>query len=250
MLPGNVGVKPVKRTASALPFENWWPVILAWLTAPPVPCRRHGVPSGLMSGLPIIACPECDLLQRPVAAAPGRTVRCGRCGAPLYRLPAEGSIERAVALLIAALILFAVGQSFPVLEMRLQDHLSRATTLAGVQLLYGEGYQPVALLVLLTTVVAPLVQILGMLAVLLPFRLGRHPSYLRRALRIVETVAPWSMISVFLLGVLVALVKLGDLARIIPGVSLWAFAVMVVLLASATTAVDAHALWARLEQRR
>ena len=199
---------------------------------------------------PVIACPECDLLQRPAAGAVGVTALCRRCGATLYRLPADGAIERAVALLVAALILFAIGQSFPVLEMRLQDNVSHATTLEGVQLLYREGYQPVALLVLLTTVVFPLAQILGMLSILLPFRLGRQPAYLRRALRLVETVAPWSMISVFLLGVLVALVKLGAMARVVPGAALWAFAAMVVLLASAATVIDAHALWSRLERRR
>ena len=202
-----------------------------------------------MPGLPVIACPECDLLQHPAPRAAGVTALCRRCGATLYRLPDDRGIERAVALLLAALVLFVVGQSFPVLEMRLQDNLSRATTFEGVLLLYREGYQPVALLVLLTTVAFPLVQILGMLAILLPFHFGRQPPYLRHALRIVETVAPWSMISVFLLGVLVALVKLGSLARIVPGPSLWAFAAMVVLLASAATVVDAHALWSRLERR-
>jgi paraquat-inducible protein A len=195
----------------------------------------------------IVACRECDLLQRAALAAAGSVGRCHRCGATLFRIPREGGIERAVALLSATLILFAVAQTFPILTMRFQDHHTAATLLGGVYGLYREGMALLAGVVLLTGFLLPLAQLLGMLAVLFPFYLHRRPRYLRRWLRIVEIVSPWSMLEVYLLGVLVALVKLGHLATVAPGIAIWAFGLLILLLAAAETVIDPHALWARLE---
>jgi paraquat-inducible protein A len=195
----------------------------------------------------LIACHECDLLQREAAATPGATVRCARCGAKLYRVPRPGDIDRAIALLVAALVLFVIANAFPILSMEIQGNVTRASVLDSVRALWDAGLPLVAVLVLLTGFLLPLLQIVGMLAVLAPFHFGRRHRWLAPALRLVQAVGPWSMTEVFMLGVLVSLVKLAHMATIVPGVAMWAFFAMIFLLPAAATAIDTHSLWKRME---
>jgi paraquat-inducible protein A len=101
----------------------------------------------------------------------------------------------------------------------------------------------VAALVFATTILIPAVEISLMLYVLLPLKFGRLPGELASILRIVQSVRPWSMTQVFILGVLVALVKLAHLAHVVPGVALWAFGGLIVLLTAASTTFNMHAMW-------
>lgn len=195
----------------------------------------------------LIACHECDLLQREVDAAPGATVRCPRCAAVLYRVPRPGDIERAIALLVAALVLFAIANTFPILSMEVQGSQTRASVLDAVHALWVAERPLVSVLVFLTGFLLPLVQIAGMLAVLLPFWLGRRNRWLAPALRLVQAVGPWSMTEVFMLGVLVSLVKLTHMATILPGPAMWAYFVMIFVLPAAATTIDTHSLWKRME---
>jgi paraquat-inducible protein A len=104
---------------------------------------------------PVIVCPACDLAHRrmPVSAS-GRT-RCARCRAPLQR-PEDGAIDTAIALAVCALVLLVLSNLYPLVAMYVNGH-SRDTTLVGAALgLYAQGYDFLATLVFLTTVVAPL----------------------------------------------------------------------------------------------
>lgn len=200
-----------------------------------------------MSVPTLIACHECDLLQREVAAVPGARVRCARCGAVLYRVPRPGDVERAIALLLGALVLFVIANTFPILTMEVQGSRTQASVLDAVRALWVDDRPLVSVLVLLTGFLLPLVQIAAMLGVLFPFWLGRRHRWLAPALRLVQAVGPWSMTEVFMLGVLVSLVKLAHMATIVPGVAMWAYFIMIFLLPAAATVIDTHSLWKRLE---
>jgi paraquat-inducible protein A len=119
--------------------------------------------------------------------------------------------------------------------------------LQGAWRIYQEGQPLVGGIVFLTAFVFPLVQIVGMLAILLPLRLGSMPRYLVPAFRTVEECAPWSMVEVFMLGVLVSLVKLAHMATVVPGVGMWAFFALIIVLASASTVLDPREVWDRLD---
>jgi paraquat-inducible protein A len=196
----------------------------------------------------LIACHDCDLLQREVDAAPGATVRCARCRGVLYRVPRRGDIERAIALLLGALALFVIANTFPILTMEVQGSRTQASVLDAVRALWDSQSRLVALLVFLTGFLLPLVQIGGMLAVLAPFWLGRRNRWLAPALRVVQAVGPWSMTEVFMLGVLVSLVKLAHMATILPGPAMWAYFVMIFVLPAAASTIDTHSLWKRIER--
>lgn len=206
--------------------------------------RRGGLPPRTM-----IACHDCDLLLRLPPVSEGDTVRCRRCGGVLRQRRRNG-IERTLALSFAAAVLFAVAQAFPFLAFEMQGQVTQTTLLTGVLDLYEQGLPEVAALVLTTSVLAPLLQISLLLYVLFPIHLGRVPWQMARAFRLLRHVQPWSMMEVFLVGILVAVTKLVGMADVVPGLAIWAFSLLIVVLAGAMASLDPEAVWERLEGAR
>ena len=112
----------------------------------------------------LIACHACDLLQREVALPPGGKAICPRCKATLYT-HSTYSIDRVLALMLAAALLFAIGNVFPVVSMEIQGQRTEALVWEGAWRLHQEGESLVGVLVFLTVFVFPLVQIVGLLAI-------------------------------------------------------------------------------------
>jgi paraquat-inducible protein A len=190
----------------------------------------------------LIACHECDLLHRRMALPPGGVARCTRCGAELYANPRD-SLNRALALTLAAAILFATVNFFPIVDLDAQGIITKATLPGSAMALHKAGMTSVALLVFATTVLVPTALFAAMLYLLVPYKFGRIPPMMPLVLRAVHVLKHWGMVEVYLLGVLAALVKLGHLAIIIPGPSLWLLAVLVFVLAAAVSAFNAHDFW-------
>ena len=197
----------------------------------------------------MVACHDCDLLLRLPSLAAGATARCGRCGGVLRRCRPRG-IERTLALSLAAAVLFLVAQSFPFLAFEMKGLVTQTTLMTGILDLYRQGLPEVATLVLATSVLAPLLQITLLIYVLLPVHLGRTPWRVAPAFRLLRRVQPWSMMEVFLVGILVAVTKLVGMAQVVPGLALFAFALLIVVLAGAMSSLDPEDVWERLEVRR
>ena len=122
----------------------------------------------------VIACHGCDLLHREIPVSQGRTARCPRCSTPLYRERAD-SVDRTLALTIAAAVLFIASIALPLLEFRMHGRVSQITLTTGISDLYGQGYASMATLVLVTGVLGPAVHIAMLLYLLVPIRMGRRP---------------------------------------------------------------------------
>lgn len=123
----------------------------------------------------LIACHECDLLQWETALADGGTASCQRCGATLYRsLPA--TFDRALALTVAAAILFAVANCFPVIGLWVNGTLIETTLFGAASSLYADGMWPIAGLVFVTTILMPSLNIAAVIYLLLPLRMGGFPG--------------------------------------------------------------------------
>lgn len=194
----------------------------------------------------LIACHECDLLQREVSLEAGAAARCRRCGAQLYRHVPD-SLERTLAFTVAAAILFVLANAFPIVGLDAQGNRSSTTLFGTVRTLHDQGMTSVAVLVFATTILMPALQLLAMLYMLAPLRFGRVPRGMPMVYRLVETVRPWGMVEVFLLGTLVSLAKLAHMATLVPDVALWSFAALMVLLAAAAQSFDERSFWARVE---
>ena len=194
--------------------------------------------------MPLIACHECDLLQREIALPPGRVARCGRCGAELYR-SAHKSVDHTLAFILAAAVLLIVANAYPIVGLQIQGKHNATSLFSAVHDLWNQEMQPIALLVFLTTFMVPAVEIAVMLYLLLSLKLGRIPAGFTVIMRILQSVNPWGMVEVFILGVLVALVKLTHYGSVVPGLALWSFGILTLLLAAAASSFDVRDVWDR-----
>ncbi len=198
---------------------------------------------------PWVACPDCDLLHHLVAIPEGSTARCRRCRGVLRQRRRNG-LERTLALALGAAVLFAVANTFPFLAFEMKGQVTQTTLLSGVLDLYRGGFPELSVLVLVTSVLAPLLQIALLVYALLLTHWNRVPRRVTSACRLLRHIQPWSMMEVFLIGMLVSIVKLqGMHATIIPGLALWAFALLIVVLAGAMASFDPQELWERVEAR-
>jgi paraquat-inducible protein A len=193
----------------------------------------------------IIACHDCGLLHHLRALPEGGAAGCRRCGAVLYRHKTN-SIDRALMLTLAALILFVVANSFPFLTFQLEGRATTSTLMTGVIQLYNDGMWPLALLVFGATILVPLAKLLATTYVLLPLRFGRRVWGLAPVFRAAEIMHPWAMMEVFLLGVIVAYVKLSDLAKLELGIALFAFIALILVMIAAEVALDPREVWDRV----
>ena len=165
----------------------------------------------------------------------------------LYRYIPD-SLNRSLALYITALMLWMIANLFPFLGIEVGGIFHENLLYAGGWALYQNGMGELGLVVFLTSIVFPLVIILGMIYLLLPARLGIAPPQAGRIFQLIRTLEPWSLISVFMLGTLIAIVKLGDLATVVPGLSLAAFSTLLVVYTLARSQFDSETLWHRIEE--
>ena len=197
----------------------------------------------------LFICHECDALQRVPAIQPGNVASCACCGSTLFRNP-PGGIEIPLALFISALILFLIANAYPIMKLDIAG-IERATTLTGSALVFiDEGNPGLALIVWLSSVFIPGFIIVGLIYVLLSIRYALDWPFTKPVLRWVSRMLPWGMMDVFLLGILVSLVKLSALADIVLGTGFYAFAVLIVLYAAASSWLEPHQLWEQLDRQQ
>lgn len=195
---------------------------------------------GLENGF--IACHECDFLHSIIPVPENKKAICIRCGAVLYQnIP--NTIEKSLALNLTALMLLIMTHVFPFISMDLNGRIEENRFLSGVLALYRLGMGEVGVLVFLTSVLFPFLTIAGMLYIFFPLKLGYRPWKAGRVFRMVKVLTPWSLTAVFMLGVLIAFVKLLDLANIIPGISLLSFVGLMVVLAAAQANLNPLVVW-------
>jgi paraquat-inducible protein A len=193
----------------------------------------------------IVACPDCDLLQRIPPVPPGGTARCARCGRTLAAGKAA-PLERTASLALAALVVFILAHLGPRADLSSAGRDSSATILGGVREMWLQGERITAVLVAFFAVVAPFLYIGLMLAVLLLARRPPAPRWAGLLLRWANASGLWSMVEVMMLGILVALVKIAALALVRPGVGFFAVGALVFLIAAMSTGFDPREVWSRV----
>jgi paraquat-inducible protein A len=194
-----------------------------------------------------IACHECDLLYELPPLPEGSVAKCSRCGGVLQRHKRD-SLDRTLAWTIAGLILFVVANAFPFLDLKKGDLVRQTTLITGVLELYQQGMRSVAVLVFLTSILFPAVQLAGLLYLLLPLKVKLLPWWKPAVVfRFIQRIHPWAMMEVFMVGILVSMVKLGKLANVVPGIAIYSFAILIFVLAAAASSLDPHLVWDRLE---
>ena len=193
----------------------------------------------------MIACEACDVLHQRLPLCPHERAYCVCCGAVLYSNTKR--LSTLLALVITTGIVFVIANSFPIIKIELQGISSESTLLGTVITLFQIKKGFVGLLVLLTTFIVPVCDLLILLYLLCYAVIGQQkPPHLRAVLSLLNKIRIWGMVEVFLIGVLVSVVKLAGMVTVIPGVALWAFFVLSVLFIYLYT-YTVHELWHQLD---
>ncbi|MBV9118600.1 MAG: paraquat-inducible protein A [Acetobacteraceae bacterium] len=191
-------------------------------------------------------CPGCGLFQTVPPVQPGITARCGRCGTTLRRGRAH-ALDWSMALTLAALVLLVIMCSATLMSVSTAGISHSIGLFAGPEELVRRNMAALALVIVFTIVLAPLGKLIGTIYVLARLREAEPPRHLRRVFLAVQRLTPWSMLEVFVFGVFVAYVKLGDSVQIGLGYGVFALLVLTFILVWADGALDREAVWAALD---
>jgi paraquat-inducible protein A len=193
------------------------------------------------------ACPECDLLLNQPAPEPGDKAHCPRCGYLLQR-PHKHSIERTLALSLAGLILMIPANLLPMIGINILGNSMDGNLWTGVSVLLKEDMWAVAILVLLSSVLLPFVN-MGF-AFLISFHLfiEKPNRHLVRWMRWLQHLNEWAMLEVYALGIIVACVKLAGMAELRFGLGLYAFVGLLLVNAMLGNELDTYLFWQRIAQ--
>lgn len=179
----------------------------------------------------LIACEECDAIYHRLVLDNNEVTFCSCCGAELER-GVDSHSRRVLPLTIAGLFMYIIANVFPIVEMEFKGIASQTTLIGSVLSLNSEGMPVAAFLVLTTTILFPLMQLLGLIYLLTSINSVERPRTFSLFVRMIQTLRPWMMVEVFLLGVIITFVKLTNMATVVPGIALWAFGALTFLVAS------------------
>ena len=199
--------------------------------------------------VPIISCHDCGLLQQISHMPEEGDIKCCRCNSTLrkrQRIAPSKSIEHTLILVITALVLLIIANTYPILQIVAEGHPLSTTLLSCVSYLFTHEMLFLAGLVFLTSIGAPLIQLTGLLYLFLPLYFDHIPPYATQVYRWVRTVRAWSMLEVLMLGILVSVVKLSALATVIPGIALVAFALLILFIAAILSTLDTEMVWEQI----
>jgi paraquat-inducible protein A len=193
----------------------------------------------------VVACDTCGLVQRMDRLRPGEAAECMRCGSFLADRRTTASLHVTAALSLAALVLYVPANIYPILSMTLYGAYSENTVWDGVVSLMRHDQYFVAIIVFLASIVIPLLKLAALFFLVASsyWGLGRRLRTRTALFKFIDRIGPWAMLDVFLLAILVALVKLKQLATILPGPGLIAFTSVVILTMLASAAFDPKLIW-------
>jgi paraquat-inducible protein A len=189
----------------------------------------------------LVACEACDLVMR---ATPPVRGTCPRCGEPVHQRKKNARI-RAWALLSAAAVLYVPANTLVIMNTEQFPNKRSDTIMSGINFLWTEGSWELAALVFLASIVVPLVKIfaLGTLLVTTEQRSKWRRKGRTRLFRLLEVVGHWSMLDVFVVALLTAVVQIGRLANVEPGPAILPFAGVVMLTMLASASFDPREIW-------
>jgi paraquat-inducible protein A len=197
----------------------------------------------------LISCHSCHLLTRMRSGDRGRHLTCPRCGAPLHPRKVN-SIARTWALVLAAFICYIPANVLPITHVTSLGKVQSDTILSGVIYFMHSGNWPIALVIFVASVFVPLAKllILSFLLISVQRKTTWRPKDRTQLYRVTEAIGRWSMVDIYVVTILVALVKMGALATIDAGAGALFFAAVVVITIYAAMAFDPRLIWDVKEQ--
>ena len=177
----------------------------------------------------LIICEHCDSVYEKVTLAKHQKTLCTRCGGVLQRYNGM-TVEQRLALTFAALMLWIFANFYPVMSISLKGLKNSATLWDSVLALSQGPITFIALVAAVSMIIAPVFQLLLLIWVLSYALANQRSPGFRFCMRWLETLRPWSMLEVCLLGAMVAVFKLAGLLDVLPGIGLFALAVLSLMM--------------------
>lgn len=202
------------------------------------------------AGASLLNCHTCHQLSRAQRLPTGCRQICPRCGTKLhFRKP--NSMMRSWALTLTALILYIPANVLPIMTVISYGNGTPDTILSGVLHLISAGMYPIALLIFFASIIVPFVKLIAISFLLISIhkKSSRHPRERTLMYRITEYIGRWSMLDIFVIAFLSALVKLGTIATITPGPGALSFAGVVVTTIFAAMSFDPRLIWDAMEEK-
>jgi paraquat-inducible protein A len=180
--------------------------------------------------------------------SPDHLPKCPRCGSPLHSRKPD-SIRRTIALMTAAAAFYLPANILPIMTITEFGNVEETTILEGLVTFWQAGSYPIAIVIFTASILIPLLKIVSLtwLCAAATGKLHPSPAMLSRVYWITELLGRWSMIDLFVVGILVALVQLGTYMTITPGPAALAFGAVVILTMFAAMSFDPRLLWDRLD---
>ena len=193
-----------------------------------------------------VVCETCGLAQRLPELAPGMIAECARCRSRVAR-GRHNSLAWTAAFSLAALMFYLPANLYPILRLEWYGTHSENTAWDGAIALFNQGQPVIGIIVFLASIVIPFLKLLALFFLVgtVRFRSAawrRQRTWIYHAL---EFIGPWAMLDVFVMSILVALVKLGELATVLPGRGLFSFMAVAVLTIIAAQSFDPRLIWQR-----
>lgn len=197
----------------------------------------------------MVSCHSCHLLSRMRSDYHGRNLSCPRCGAALHQRKAN-SIARTWALVLAAFICYIPANVLPITHVTSLGVVQSDTIMSGVIYFIHSGSWYIALVIFVASVFVPLIKLLILTVLLISVQ--RKTTWRQkdrtRLYRITEAIGRWSMVDIYVVTILVALVRMGALAAIDAGSGAIYFGAVVVITMFAAMSFDPRLIWDTKEQ--
>ncbi len=203
--------------------------------------------SGFLSRDDLVGCPDCDLLIRKRTPERGYNLSCPRCGAILIKSHRD-SIDRTLALSLSGLFLFIPASFLPLLEFSVLGFSGNCTMVKAAIRMFTGGYWWMGFLVMFCSIIVPFTVLFILFMISFSMKLGRRPFFLPQALKTYHHLTEWTMLDVYMIGLLVALIKLKDFGDIFSGPGLFSFIGLLIMMILTTLTFDSHHVWAWVEE--
>ncbi|MEL7967806.1 paraquat-inducible protein A [Vreelandella neptunia] len=213
-----------------------------WFSLEGEPLAPEGTRTGLPAGEQgLTGCPTCGLINR---LSPQGRGHCIRCHEKLHqRLP--NSLQRTWALLGASAIMYIPANVYPIMTTTSLGNSSPSTIIGGVVQLIQMGSWPIAAVIFIASVIVPMGKLVALIWLCLVVKRSSalNAQSRTRLYRLTEFIGRWSMVDVFVVAILVALIRAGSLMSITPGPASLAFGSVVVLTMLAAMTFDPRLIW-------
>ncbi|MEY1555001.1 paraquat-inducible protein A [Yoonia sp. R2331] len=196
----------------------------------------------------LVACPHCDTLHSAAALPEGASASCQRCHAVL-QTARPGALVSVVSLAISAMVLMVAAISFPFMDLNVSGNHNATSVFNAIAAFNAGLAMPLAVAVALFIIILPLTRLIAIVYAISPLIRGASPRPLaRQAFGLAETLRPWAMAEIFMVGVTVALIKVAGMASVTLGPAFYAFAALVVITVFKDQLMNRYAIWEALDK--